>query len=578
MKANKSIDGLTTREAKINVSRKKAPQISTKSSIPLASDFDSTKYQDKNTTLVEETVTETETITESTPVTSEQAVEDFLSPVQAFEFDEDSGDLKKVAPTPTTHQNDSERPEEKPMKEGKPQKSKKTKKKPSKGRRIAGVIALVIVIILIGGVTWAIFWGNDIIAKITGGQGNVLDLLSITSETYEPLKTDANGRTNILAFGTSGYNMEGETGDSTHDGAQLTDSIMMISLNQETGDIAMLSLPRDLKVPGACYAGKLNEVYTCNNDNGNDETAGATALMSEVGTVLGIDFQYYAHLNWGSLVSIVDTLGGIKVTLDEDIADYGWTDAVFEAGVEYTINGEEALGLARARHGTMGGDFTRGTSQQKILIGIKNAVFEKNLSISDLLSLASTLGDNLRTNFSISDLKTLAHLTYEFDFDSMRQIALIDYMNGIYYMTTGMINGVSYVIPSAGEGNYGEIQEFIAEQLSNDPRVYEKASIIVLNSTDQAGIAGSERAKLIEDGYTDVTADNAPEDVSTTSKYTIYMNGDKISGTADMLSKLYGVTVLPISDAPDSITRDYNFVIILGGPKTDESSTAPTTN
>ena len=60
--------------------------------------------------------------------------------------------------------------------------------------------------------------------------------------------------------------------------------------------------------------------------------------------------------------------------LNEGIYDYYWTGAVYEPGIAYTLNGEQALGLARARHGTASGDFTRGASQQKILIGIKDKV------------------------------------------------------------------------------------------------------------------------------------------------------------------------------------------------------------
>lgn len=470
MSENKSIDGLTTRDAKKQALDSPRPKKKGKS-IQVTEATMESEAELADITIDDQDLRDA--LTESTAfTTSDQAIEDFLKPVQAFNFDSDTGELtaeppKKAHNMKSSQTNPIDNKSTKTSKKSQESQTptKKTKKKPSKARKIITSIILVIVLALIGLLLWAVFWGNDIIAKITGGQGNVLDLFSLMDETYEPLKTDSNGRTNILAFGTSGYDMSGDNGDGTHDGAQLTDSIMMISLNQDTGDIVMLSLPRDLKVPGGCFAGKINEVYFCNNDDGNDEAAGATALMSEVGDVLGVDFQYYAHLNWGSLVSIVDTLGGITVVLDEDIADYGWTDAVYEAGVAYTINGEEALGLARARHGTLGGDFTRGTSQQKILIGIKNRIFEKNLSISDMLSLASTLGDNLRTNFSLAELKTLAHLTFEFDFEEVRQIALIDYINNVYYMTTAMIDDISYVIPTAGVGNYGEIQEYVLEQL-----------------------------------------------------------------------------------------------------------------
>ncbi len=442
---------------------------------------------------------------------------------------------------------------------------KQSKKPASKKRKIiTGIIITLLSLILIAGII-VVLWGNDIIAKITGGQGNVLDLI-FTDETYTPLKTDDNGRTNILALGTSGYNMAGDEGNGTHDGAQLTDSIMVISLNQDTGDIAMLSLPRDLKASPTCTAtGKINEVYWCNNMNGDNDAAGAEALMTEVGNILGLDFQYYAHLNWGSLVSIVDTLGGITVTLDEDIEDYYYTKAVYQAGVEYTINGAEALGLARARHGTASGDFSRGASQQKILIGIKDKVFEKDLSITDLLSLAGTLGDNLRTNFSIDEMKTLAHLTSEFDFDSMRQISLLEPER---LMTTGMINGISYVLPSAGVGNYTAIQTYLAKMLSNDPKVYEDASILVLNGTDTAGLASSERTTLEEDGYVNISVDDAPAGTYD-QEYTLYALTDDKPNTQKSLEKKYSSAAKSASELPAGISTAYDFVLILGSTTTE---------
>ena len=478
--------------------------------------------------------------------------EDFLAPLEPLQLDE---------PTKSRQKSKTEKKEKKPK---------------SKVRRIVTIVILAIVLILIAGVSAFILWGNDIIAKITGGQGTVLDLITLTKETYDPLKTDANGRTNILAFGTSGYNMEGDEGNGVHDGAQLTDSIMMISIDQQTGDIAMLSLPRDLKASPTCTAtGKINEVYWCNGGSGTatieQEAEAANALMTEVGSILGVDFQYFAHLNWGSLVYIVDTLGGITVTLDEDIMDYYWTGAVFEAGVPYTINGEQALGLARARHGTIGGDFSRGSSQQKILIGIKDKIFEKDFSITDLMGLAGALGDNLRTNFSLSEMKTLAHLTEEFDLNNARQISLVDYNKNIYYMTTGTINGISYVLPSAGVGNYGAIQDFVSKNLSSDPRDYEEPSILVLNATETAGLASSEQANLIAAGYTDVDVDDAPElpEGETYPEGTTIYELNSKPGSAVLLKAHYDSNLKPADSLPEAISRNYDFVIILN-PQSEE--------
>ena len=478
-----------------------------------------------------------------------EAVEDFLKPVQAFDFNSENGKLKVAENNPKNNLVQKKQLE----------KNKKQKKPMSKKRKITLSIILFILLLILGASIAFIIWGNDIIAKITGGQGNILDLV-FQEEKYEPLKTDENGRTNILAFGTSGYNMDGEEGNGTHDGAQLTDSIMVISLDQETGDLAMLSLPRDLKASPTCTAtGKINEVYWCNNMNNDNEQAGAEALMEEVSRILGIDFQYYAHLNWGALVQIVNTLGGINVTLDEDIADYGWTNAVFEAGKEYTIDGEQALGLARARHGTASGDFTRGASQQKILIGIKDKIFENGLAITDIINLAGTLGDNLRTNFSLDEMRTLAHLMSDFDFDSARQVSLIE---PEMLMTTGTINGISYVLPAGGANYYTRIQNYVAKMFSSNPRDYEDYSILVLNATKTPGLATAEKNNLEEDKYQNIYIDDAPEG-EYEGDYILYIVKDTAPGVKKLLEQKYNTTAKSLEDLPANISQDYDFVIII---------------
>ena len=477
----------------------------------------------------------------------EDAAEDFLKPVQAFDFDENSGELTASKEPVNT----------------KPKKHKKEKKRISKKRKIITSIILGVVTLLLIAVIWFIIWGNDLLAKITGGQGNIFDLFS---EQYDPLKTDENGRTNILAFGTSGYDMEGTEGKGTHDGAQLTDSIMAISINQETGDIAMLSLPRDLKVSRTCTAtGKINEVYWCNNTEGNDEQAGAEALSEVVSDILGVEFQYYAHLNWGSLVSIVDTLGGINITLDEDINDQYYTGSVYNAGVEYTIDGIQAVALARARHGTTSGDFSRGASQQKILMGIKNRISEKGLSITDMIGLANTLGDNLRTNFSVNELRSAAHLLSEFDFDNARQVSLIEPEK---LVTTANIGGISYVIPSDGVNNYKSIQAYVAKKFSSNPRIYEDYSILILNGTDTAGIASAEETTLEQENYQNIYTDDAP-DGNYTNKYTLYATTDNAPNTKKLLEEKYGTTAKSADELPALIPTNYDFIIIIG----EDSST-----
>ena len=606
MSDDKSIDGLSTKAAKTKKRGKKSEKAAkTVTPEEFASNPDTNlwdsiiedaKPEPKTPELVEEIDVKEEQVEERpvkkparpkrvdgfTPVKKEEKPMDFLKPVAAYDFNEEEGlteseDTVEIMKNLNRDDDDKEKDKEedeedeelemsekelrkKAKKEAKKAKKDAKGKKPvSKKRKIIGITALVIVILLIGVVVWAIFWGNDIIAKITGGRGNIFDFLT---ESYEPLKTDENGRTNILAIGTGGYNMEGDEGNGVHDGAQLTDSIMLISFDQKTGDVAMISLPRDLKGPATCTStGKINEIYWCNGGGGKasieEEEKAANAVMKAVGDILGVDIQYYAHLNWGSLASIVDLLGGITVTLDEDINDYNYTKAVFKAGVPYDIDGAQAVGLARARHGTAGGDFSRGQSQQKIIVGIKNKLLEKDLSIPDMLGLVSTLGDNLRTNFSVPEIKTLGHDLSILDFDVMRHISLYP-----DYMTTGMLNGISYVLPKAGAGNYSTIQKYVAKQLSTDPRIYEEPTIAIYNASDTDGLAGEEKRRLEEKDYTITLIDNAPagEYEKGTSVYVI--NPEK-AGTKRMLEEEYNYEPKGKDELPATIEPKYDFIIIL---------------
>ena len=593
MKENKSIDGLVLRDASeksasdITITRKptakkttntketaKKITVKTKETpVKSATTPKSIKVEDKTEKKVEKPAKEP-TKEAETVETNKQTVEDFLKPVQAFDFDGESGELKESEDMTIPDKKAEKKAKKQAKKDRKAE--KKANRKHPKFWKAFKIILLLIVLTLCGLIIWAVYWGNDIIAKITGGQGNIFDLIRYVEPTYVDLKTDANGRTNILAIGTSGYNMDGDEGNGHHAGSQLTDSIMMISLNQKTGDVAMLSLPRDLKGHTCTRTSKINEIYWCNGGSGQatieEERAANQAVMDEIGSILGVNFQYYVHVNWQSLINIVDILEGITVTLDEDINDYNWTGAVYQAGVPYTLTGEQALGLSRARHGTAGGDFSRGASQQKILIGIKDKVFEKDLSITDFLGLANTLGDNLRSNFSIDEIKSIGHLTFDLDFDNMRQINLWP-----DYMTTGMIDGISYVLPRAGADNYGPIQTLVAEQLSNDPRVYEKPTIAIYNATGEAGLGASEKTKLVDSGYSVGIVDNYM-DGKFEDKYTIYFNTYSAKGTQKMLEELYGVKAKSNAVMPEGLSKVDTFVIVIGPSPVEEETTDTTEN
>lgn len=477
------------------------------------------------------------------------ADDDFLVKASVEKKTDDAEDSESIL---KRFVDDDEKPAKRPKKHG---------KKFSVGKAIA--LAMVLLLVVGGGALY--IWGDSLISRLTGGKSGLFDSLMAMVSDEIPFETDANGRTNVLIFGTEGYDMDGSSANGgKHDGAQLTDSIMVASFDQKTKDVALLSLPRDLKVPMACSAGKINEVFWCHNQNGTNEEAGAQALMKQVGDILDIEFQYYAHVNWGSLVQIVDTLGGITVTLDEDINDYYYTGAVAKAGEPITVNGEVALGLARARHGTTGGDFTRGNTQQKIVEGIAQKVLQNGVGVNEALSLLNILGDNLRSNFSADNIKAAVRLASGFNVSSIRQVPLVNYDENIFYVTTATINNVSYVVPQAGERNYSEIQEYVAGMFSSDGVKREGAKFAVYNATDGYGVASAEKEKLENDGFKVARIGDAMTGVCDAA-YCVYEMSDAKVATRAALEERYNVAVRPGSELPEGVWGgDVDFVVVVG--------------
>lgn len=362
-----------------------------------------------------------------------KAREDFLRPSSTISMDFSSDDIKQKYHF---------------------KKSKKHKKRSA--RKIARLIVLTAVFIFVVATTSLGMYGNTLVSKLTSGRSGLFSLLSTVLGARADLRTDENGRINVLVFGTSGYEMSG----SGHDGAELTDSIMVVSFDKNNKDLSMVNLPRDLLVGTCTTTGKVNEVYWCANQNGDNEESGAAALQAKIYEVLGVNTQYRVHVDWGALIQIVDNLGGITVTLDEDIED-DWTGTFIKAGEPVTLNGERALGLARARHGTSGGDFTRGNSQQKILIALQEKILQDGVSFTQALGLVEAIGDNVRMDFKVEELRTLLDLAQETSLSDMRQVPLVGLPDGGDLLTTGTVNGISYVLPMDGQGNYARIKDYI---------------------------------------------------------------------------------------------------------------------
>lgn len=434
-------------------------------------------------------------------------------------------------------------------------------------KRVA--IALVAILALVGIVVaiHALVAGNNIF------KGNLLGVLS-----QQSLKTDANGRSNIVIFGTAEDSEGGQ-----HDGGNLTDSIMVLSIDQKKKDAYMLSLPRDLWVQyeSTCTVGnegKINAVYFCASNDGQDEATGAAALQRKIGEITGLEVQYYAHVNFTVVVEAVDAVGGVDVTVESDdprgILDrnFDWKCNYqcyyvrYQNGEKAHMDGEHALAFMRARnaqggYGLANGNFDREKNQQKVIVALRDKALSAGTltNLGAITGLINALGNNLRTNFETGEIRTLMNLGKEITSDKIESLSLVDEENML--VTTGSYYGQSIVRPVAGLFNYGDIQSYVRESVAATPVTKEKASIVVLNGTSTPGLATRQAEQLKAEGFKVADIGNAPE--GSYAAVEVYDVSSSKPETAKALKNLFGVE-LKTGAPPAGAGEGVDFVVIYG--------------
>lgn len=173
------------------------------------------------------------------------------------------------------------------------------------------------------------------------------------------------------------------------------DSLILVTFNPNTLNATMLSIPRDSYVPIACWSG------TPENKITHAAAYGTDCMMDTIENYFDVTIDYYAKINFKGLVSLVDTLGGITVEVPQDLCTDNSNregEVCISAGLQ-TLNGEQALVLARNRKQLSGGDLDRGLNQQLVIQGILNKVKDMK-SINQVMDVLNTVTNNLDTNFT----------------------------------------------------------------------------------------------------------------------------------------------------------------------------------
>lgn len=455
------------------------------------------------------------------------------------------------------------------LKEGKPASiaDKKSKGRFARGLKKSFAGVSVIVLLLSGFLTGYAFLKANQVFK--GGSSALALECGVDPKKLEK---EGDGRVNILLLGKGGLG---------HDGADLTDTLMVASIDSCQKEVGLLSIPRDMyvKMPGDGSM-KINSVYALAKEaavyNGASEAEaekkGIEATEKVVEEVTGIPMHYYAMVDFEAFRQAIDTVGGIDINAKEQLYDptvaweNNWSPVLANEGPNH-FNGKQALLYARSRHGSSRGDFDRAERQREILLALQDKVLSAGTFTNPvkLSQLFSAFGSHVQTNLSVEDIMALYEAIGGVEDHKVVSISLADPPND--FVTTDNIGGLSVVVPKAGTYDYAAIQNYIRNTLRDGFLKKENASIIVLNGTTTPGLATEYADTLKSFGYNVVeTADAPTSDYAQTT--IVNLRGSDKKYTKQYLEKRLGATAT--SKLPSGIdAKTADFVIIVGEDATN---------
>lgn len=277
------------------------------------------------------------------------------------------------------------------------------------------------------------------------------------------------GRVNVVVLGYGG---------AGHDGANLTDSLMVISMVPGNHATTLISVPRDLWVqvpPGSGRYAKINVAYQDGLNSGfgglpPGREAGGAEAARKVSDVLGIDVPYWLTIDFHGFRELVDALGGVDITVptaftarypsnDDPTVDASWKTIHFNTGMQH-MNGEQAIEYARARYVLQplseGTDFARSARQQILIRAILSRARQPG-AWPGISGATDALQRSLYTNLSLADL---ALFSQKLDLNSAQRVGLQD------VLVDGQSgDGQDILLPTNGDWN--AIKQYISSHLKN---------------------------------------------------------------------------------------------------------------
>ncbi len=262
-------------------------------------------------------------------------------------------------------------------------------------------------------------------------------------------------------------------GGSGHDGAYLTDSLVIISLLPQSHHTTLISVPRDLWVqnpPNSGNYSKINAVYTVASKNNADPIAGGNAVAQKISLVTGLQVNYWMTINFTGFRDFIDAIGGIDVDVpdaftakypanDDPAVNPNWITVKFTRGLQH-MDGQRAIIYARARYvldnPAEGSDFARSQRQQLIMKAALTKMKQWQ-TWPHMYGALDKLEHTLYSNLSLADL---AEFALKMDLNAAHRVGL---SNANVLVDATSDDGQSILLPQ--NNNWALIPAYIQKQL-----------------------------------------------------------------------------------------------------------------
>ncbi|MBP9751209.1 MAG: LCP family protein, partial [Candidatus Peribacteraceae bacterium] len=324
-------------------------------------------------------------------------------------------------------------------------------------------------------------------------------------------------------------------GDKDHDGVDLTDTIMVVSLDpKDTKTVVMLSIPRDLWLTNIDHAadGRINQLYrdvkSWNKRQNPDLDENGLAKLAMVGTAdeigrrLGLEIHGVIKADFTGFVQAVDAIGGVDVDVPEDIIDMEYPDSVYpdrfdpfriSKGLQH-LDGETALKYARSRHTTS--DFGRSARQQQLLSAMAAKVREQGVlkNPGTILTLLKIAGEHVAMTMGSTELIGLADVAMRLDLKHPLTIQLTTNSQAaggfLYPPPRDQFGGASVLLPEGGRDGWQQIKDLVT--LAMHQRLLARPhQVAVENAGARSGLARNLGFELIRFGFNVSDIRNRPK-------------------------------------------------------------------